>query len=120
MIMENRMMIMENHVSACRKAFYVLQRAVLCSQGLNYKTAMHVWSTTGESVSSLWLGISTFNDTEQKILNQNQARLVKSIPGWVGSNYIVLNTRVWRVTKVTPNCTFLLLRNILAWKESRL
>ena len=33
-------------VSGCRKAFYALQGAGLCQQGLETDTAMHVWSAT--------------------------------------------------------------------------
>ena len=36
-------------ISSCRQAFYTLQGAGLCKDGLSTESAMHVWSATCKS-----------------------------------------------------------------------
>ena len=71
----------EKRVSACRKAFYALQSAGLCNDGLNTETAVHVWSTVCRSILTYACESMHLLCRERNKLDKLQSRLVKCSVG---------------------------------------
>ena len=75
-----------NRISSCRKAFFALQGAGLCREGLNTDTAIHVWSTTCKNILTYGCdGLYLYNK-DKSSLDKIQSRLVKCIV-CIGPNY---------------------------------
>ena len=68
-------------VSCCRKAFYALQGAGLCQQGLETDTAMHVWSATCKTILLYGCDSLSLSKGNKEELEKIQARLLKCIIG---------------------------------------
>ena len=73
-------------ISSCRKAFYTLQGAGLCKDGLSTESAMHVWSATCKSSLLYACETMALSSTDKRSLDKIQAKLLKSIFG-IGPNY---------------------------------
>ena len=68
-------------VSGCRKAFYALQGAGLCQQGLETDTAIHVWSATYKSILIYGCHLLSLSYGNKVELDKIQAHLLKCIIG---------------------------------------
>ena len=70
-------------ISSCRKAFYTLQGAGLCEDGLSKESAMYVWSATSKSSLLYTCEPMALSSTDKRSLDKIQAKLLKSIFGIV-------------------------------------
>ena len=107
-------------VSGCRKAFYALQGAGLCQQGLETDTAMHVWSATCKTI--LLYGCDSLSLSKGNIeeLDKIQARLLKCIIG-IGPRHktspLLKALKMFNISEhIDINC--LLLLNKMMWSHS--
>ena len=73
-------------VSACRKAFYSLQGAGLCSKGLDIQTLIYVWNATCKSLFLYSCESLYINSKNLHALNKLQSKLIKCIVG-IGARY---------------------------------
>ena len=67
----------ENRASKCRKAYFDLQGAGLCNDGLNIKTATRVWTATCEAILSYGCSSLFFDRSCKTTLDKTQAKYVK-------------------------------------------
>ena len=68
-------------LSSCRKAFFSLQGAGLCSQGLSIETATHVFNATCKSILLYACKGMYLTNKNRKELDKLQGKLKKSIVG---------------------------------------
>ena len=66
---------------ACSRAFYSLQGAGLCNNGLNIQTAVHVWNTTCKSILLYGCNTMYINKSCLARLDKLQAKLIKTVVG---------------------------------------
>ena len=76
----------DNRISACRKAFYSLQGAGLCKNGLSLETAMNVFSATSKSTLLYACESLQLNKSNMSELDKTQGNLMKAIVG-IGKRY---------------------------------
>ena len=68
-------------LSSCRKAFYFLQGAGLCKQGLNIQTAVHVFRSTCNSILTYGCEDMFLSNDNKKDLHKLQGKFIKCIVG---------------------------------------
>lgn len=110
----------DNHVDSrlksCRKAFYSLQNAGLCKNGLNIDTSMHVWSTICQSTLSYGCEAVSLWKQNVRDLDKLQGKLVKCL---IGIGWTYRSTPLLKALSIKKmnNIVFMqninLLRNIL-------
>ena len=73
-------------MSNCRKAYYSLQRAGMCSNGLGLETCLHLFSVTCKNI--LLYGCNALHISRHNIieLDKLQAKLIKNILGILASH----------------------------------
>jgi exonuclease III len=106
----------ECRISACRKSFYALQGAGLCKQGLDVKTAVHVFKSVCRSglayaCETMYLSKSNRND-----LDKCQSKLLKCMLGLnvrCRTTYLLEALNVHKVTRSIDFYTVSLLNNVL-------
>ena len=99
----------EKRIGSCRKAFYALQGAGLCKEGLSAEVAVHVFNSSCNSVLTYACETMTLSKACKNRLNKIQAKLIKCIVG-LSPNY--RTTPLFNALKVHPASDIIDMNNI--------
>jgi hypothetical protein len=103
-------------LSSCRKAFFSLQGAGLCNQGLNIHTATHVFNATCKTILMYACDTMYLSKRNRMELDKLQGRLVKCIAG-LGSRYrttpLIQALNMHRMSQLVDFNAINLLNNIM-------
>ena len=71
----------EDRIKSCRQAFYALQGAGLCGQGLSPETSAHVWTAAVRPVLTYGAHCVNLSKSALKDMDKIQGKLIKTILG---------------------------------------
>ena len=104
-----------SRITSCRKAFYSLQNAGLCKDGLDVKTSTYIWSVICQSILSYGCEAVSLSDKNIYDIDKLQGNLVKCFTG-IGKTYrttpLLKSLRIKKLSNIIYNQNINLLRNI--------